>query len=667
MTIEIFQISIVCTIFHLNSLGSEQLQIIEGNKADMAKNSEKSKKHISPNEEKLHAGIELINRHPVFSRLKLYRYSESCGEIQSSKTMSKKTAAYLSSSGTFFLNKDCPLEPEQWAFVIAHNMLHRAFGHFDAQKLPGYERIREDGTSEWVPSFDKLQWNIACDIYIDKFLADIKFGKPIREYSLTDLGMNLNNERAIYEYLMQSGQNLLNCFGTAESGVMDMVGLEHPLVYQAGRRNEYEAQFAYALAASVSDVVGEAGGHRGLSGKKYTKSELAAQWFINHFPLLGSLAASFRIIEDYKLCNEQEISIAAICVEAGEIYVNPAAGLSEEELKFVIAHEFLHAGLEHGSRCKGRDPELWNVACDYVINGWLHEMQVGKMPNRGILYDESLKDISAEALYDEIVNQIKAYKDDETLRGYGKGDVLLSPLPGRAGTGVGVVSPFSAYVSVEEFCKSALRNGLEYQLSTGRGYIPAGLIEEIRALSMPPIPWDVELANWFDAHFAPLEKKRTYSMPSRRQGSTPDIPRPRYVSGDIPENSRTYGVIIDTSGSMSTKLIGYALGAVASFSVAKEVPAARVIFCDAEAYDEGYISPEDISGRVEVKGRGGTVLQPAVDLLERAADFPKDGPILIITDGYIESDLKVKREHAFLVPQGHRLPFRPRGKVFYFE
>ena len=93
----------------------------------------------------------------------------------------------------------------------------------------------------------------------------------------------------------------------------------------------------------------------------------------------------------------------------------------------------------------------------------------------------------------------------------------------------------------------------------------------------------------------------------------------------------------------------------------------RVVFCDAAPYDAGYLAPEDIAGRVKVMGRGGTVLQPAVDLLENAKDFPKSGPILIITDGWIESDLVVRHEHAFLIPEGQRLPFRPKGKVFYFR
>ena len=110
-----------------------------------------------------------------------------------------------------------------------------------------------------------------------------------------------------------------------------------------------------------------------------------------------------------------------------------------------------------------------------------------------------------------------------------------------------------------------------------------------------------------------------------------------------------------------------ALGAIASYAVSKDVPFVRLVFCDADATDAGYLPPEEIAGRVEVTGRGGTVLQPGIDCLEKAADFPKTGPILVITDGYIENDLKIKREHAFLLPKGNRLPFPARGKVFYFK
>lgn len=90
------------------------------------------------------------------------------------------------------------------------------------------------------------------------------------------------------------------------------------------------------------------------------------------------------------------------------------------------------------------------------------------------------------------------------------------------------------------------------------------------------------------------------------------------------------------------------------------------IFCDASAYDIGYIAPEYIAGRFMANGRGSTVLQPAVDIPEQSRDFPKDRPIIIITDAGIENDLRIHYEHAFLIPEGRRLPFRKRGKVFYF-
>ncbi len=271
------------------------------------------------------------------------------------------------------------------------------------------EKAGEDGSFLFVVSCNRMIWNMACDIYISKFLRDIKFGSPTCGNPADFFSGNLADERKIYQYLMEHGNTEDNksicgstasyaSFGTARG--MDMRGLEQPRVYDAKRnqKNEFVTNFAYALAYSVSNVVSEAGGHGATDARTQTRSEKAAQWFISHYPLLGGLASGFKVIEDYSLCNREEISVAAVNVAAGEIYVNPAAGLDFEELKFVLAHEFLHAGLMHHERLKGRDPYLFNVACDYVVNGWLCEMGIGKMPDRG-LFDESLTGVSAESLY----------------------------------------------------------------------------------------------------------------------------------------------------------------------------------------------------------------------------------------------------------------------------
>jgi hypothetical protein len=60
------------------------------------------------------------------------------------------------------------------------------------------------------------------------------------------------------------------------------------------------------------------------------------------------------------------------------------------------------------------------------------------------------------------------------------------------------------------------------------------------------------------------------------------------------------------------------------------------------------------------------VLQPGIDLLERSESFPANGPILVITDGACDA-LHLHRPHAFLLPAGKRLPFRPVGPVFELE
>ncbi len=125
----------------------------------------------------------------------------------------------------------------------------------------------------------------------------------------------------------------------------------------------------------------------------------------------------------------------------------------------------------------------------------------------------------------------------------------------------------------------------------------------------------------------------------------------------------TFGVVLDTSGSMDRTLLGKALGAIASYAAARDVPAARVVHCDAAAHDAGYLPVEEIAGRLRVHGRGGTVLQPGIDLLERAEDFPPGAPVLVITDGECDV-LRLRREHAFLVPRGAVLPFTARGPVF---
>jgi predicted metal-dependent peptidase len=581
--------------------------------------------------QKFRAGCQTVNSHPLFYAL----WKEVSVRRDENNKYPADGLCFATSDGYILCNPKRRAEPEQWARALAHCLLHLGMEHFQEKEQP-------------------VVWNMACDCVVEKFLTDLKFGASLHGDSLPT---GINDEERLYNRLLESpDKGEYTGFGTAGASVPDMLFEEKTRYRYYGKPPQWKKLFATGLSAAVRSAVRVASGEQEAISTDSNESVNSAayrakQWFISSYPLLGAIAANFKLIEDFSICQRMKITIAAVSPSLSEIYVNPAYHLEAEEIHFVMAHEFLHAALRHDARHEWRDAYLWNVACDYVINQWLTEMGVSERPN-GLLYDEQFKGLNAEAIYDRIVTDMRTYRKLATLRGVGLGDIL----PGERNP--------SADMDLDAFYRRALAQGLSYHQEQGRGYLPEGLIEEIRALSHPPIPWDVELARWFDEHFTPIEKTRSYARPSRRQSSTPDIPRPNWITSQAALDGRTFGVVLDTSGSMERGLLAAALGAIASYSAVRDVPAARVVFCDAEAYDAGYMKPEDIAGTVKVKGRGGTILQPGIDLLDKSEDFPREAPILIITDGYCDKVILHGREHAFLVPQGANLPFVPKGKVF---
>lgn len=585
---------------------------------------------VNPADEAFNKGLAAVNANPILQSL----YMRARLVRTDGNACPADGWAVVTTNGSIHVHSRRRGEPAEWTYVIAHCLLHLGLGHFDK------------------PHTEK-EWTYACDCIVARFLADVKIGRPPQELRCTLPPAAISEEELLRRFLKEGVPEDWRYFGTAGESHLDMIHQPAERDW-SGRAINWREIFGESLIQAVDCAVRIAGGHE-VDEKENTAAHRARLWFVNHYPLLGALAAGFKIIEDTRLCQRMEISVAAVDAEARELYINPAAAMDVQEMTFVMAHELLHVGLRHGARRQGRDPYFWNVACDYVINDWLIEMGVGIMPRFGLLYDPELKGFSAEAVYDRIVTDLRRYRKLRTPRGIGMSDMLEKEghdwWDSSAGT------------DLDAFYRRCMSQGLSYHIEQGRGFLPLGLTQEIEALSQPPMPWDVALARWFDGHFSPLEKSRTYARASRRQSSTPDIPRPRWVNAAASEDGRTFGVVLDTSGSMSRDALGKALGAIASFSMSRDVPWVRVVFCDAVAYDQGYMPPEAIAGSVRVKGRGGTVLQPGIDLLQHADDFPKDGPILVITDGRCDR-LRVEHEHAYLLPQGCHLPFVPVGEVF---
>ncbi|MDR2299340.1 MAG: hypothetical protein LBE30_13495 [Comamonas sp.] len=596
-------------------------------------------------------GLALLQAHPIFSELsRSLSYLRSAHSECPAHGWAQAKLNHQRMTGQIDIHPKRMASAEEWAYCLGRATLSYA--------LELFQRDR----SHWA------QWSAACDVVTARFIQTIKLGRAPEGMELPD-GLPQRDEAQWYGQFCEQGipawAQALSLAGPGLGGAHPSLALPQQWPEPATattkphwrKYSSWSEMFAAGLARSVTQSVEIAAGVRREFGQSRPASsalDRARHWFMDSFPLLGSMVAAFDIIEDASICEREEIAVAAVDEVLRTIYINPGPRLSELELRFVIAHEVLHVALRHLPRRRGREPFLWNVACDFVINDWLIQMDVGQPPGIGLLYDPELRGLSAEEVYDRIAGDLRRMRKLRTLAG-GQGDMLERNVGGQRNAG--------DYTDIDEFCRTQLGKGLLRHEQSTRGLLPAGLIEEIRALLQPPIDWQVELARWFDHHFPPIETRRSYARISRRQSATPDIPRPRIQADSRWLEGRTFGVVLDTSGSMERHVLAKALGAIASYAEAKDVPAVRLICCDAAAYDLGYLPAADMAQRIALKGRGGTVLQPGVDLLLQADDFPKDGPMLIITDGECDQ-LRVPREHAYLLPPGRRLPFRTTAPIF---
>ncbi len=85
-------------------------------------------------------------------------------------------------------------------------------------------------------------------------------------------------------------------------------------------------------------------------------------------PFFGNLTMYLKLVDatDSGWC-------PTAAVDGRNIYYNRdfLCDLADEEIQFVLAHEVMHVVFDHLGRRSHRDPQWWNMASDYVINGLL--------------------------------------------------------------------------------------------------------------------------------------------------------------------------------------------------------------------------------------------------------------------------------------------------------
>ena len=114
-------------------------------------------------------------------------------------------------------------------------------------------------------------------------------------------------------------------------------------------------------------------------------------------PFFGNLATRLVPIPTYK--------IPTAGTDGRRFYYNPAflKHLSDNEVLFLCGHEVLHCVFDHFNRREDRNPQLYNMAGDYVINMVLADEQVGEVITTvPILLDYKYKNWTSEEVYDDL-------------------------------------------------------------------------------------------------------------------------------------------------------------------------------------------------------------------------------------------------------------------------
>lgn len=338
------------------------------------------------------------------------------------------------------------------------------------------------------------------------------------------------------------------------------------------------------------------------------KLDRARWWLLANQPFYGSLAMALPDVMNNPHGN-------TACTDAKRIYWTPdfLAKLSDEEVRFVLAHETLHNAHGHFWRFPKSD-ERTQQACDYAINGTLAKIDGMKMPAGG-LRNASFDGLAEEEIYNRLPepppNGGKGQSNDpcgaftEAPDGGAEGEKPGDKQGKGSGKGQdkggGKDDPQNGQGQAEA---ESLKTQWEERViqaaqaakASGRGLIPADMQRLIDASLKQRIDWRRELAEFVKDAVA---VRNDWSRSARRMATAPVI-YPRKRRDEI-------GLIVsvrDTSGSISDELCAEFTGIIGS-ALGETGARGLVIDCDAAIQKEQWIAPgESIDPRAA--GGGGT-------------------------------------------------------------
>lgn len=373
--------------------------------------------------------------------------------------------------------------------------------------------------------------------------------------------------------------------------------------------------------------------------------KLARVSMLFNFPFFGNLAMKLRLVEVKDESKNSMFKTAA--VDGRNLYYNTdfIMRLDEKERIFLVAHEVLHCVFSHLTRRFDREPQIFNMACDYVINAMLIEHGL-QMPKIG-LHDSKYLGWAAEDVYDDLIkNNVKAKptldhhagdpgfpgKGEANGKGKGKGN---SDGKGKSGEGEGDggekgdAEGLGDELTEEE--KKELEsywkdNLAQAAASVGAGNVPAGLKRLIDDFLDPKMDW----REMIQIHVQScVRNDYTWMKPNKRtfgQGIT----MPSMEMDDGIE----IAVAIDTSGSVSEEMLREFLSEIKGIMEQFSGHTIHIACFDTEVYNPRTFTEHDDLMDYELAGFGGTDFMAWWKFALNEPWIGDISKILFFTDGY---------------------------------
>ena len=249
-------------------------------------------------------------------------------------------------------------------------------------------------------------------------------------------------------------------------------------------------------------------------------------------PFFGNLATRMQI-------KEADDWLPTAATDGRNIFFNRKffTPLTTKQVEFVIAHEILHAVFDHMSRREGRDPKLFNIACDYAVNGQIVRDKIGdhNLPDIKIFHDAKYYGWSAEQIYDDLYEKY----DEQQLAALGQ---LLDEHLDPEGNGKDGQPQYSKedLKKIRDEMREAVMQAAQ---AAGAGNVPASIARMIKDLTEPKMNWREILRQQIQSV---IKNDFTFMRPNRKGWHMNAI-----LPGQNFQETIDICVAIDMSGSIS--------------------------------------------------------------------------------------------------------------------